>query len=103
MPEPAALPAPPEHSPTFAAIREYRDFLAARGARLLVLVLSNQPASLLAYRFCREQGIEAQLFDVPPEMRIPDEGHFNARGNEAVAGLAAAPAAGGPERGRELE
>ena len=49
---------------------------------------SNQPESLLAYRFCKDQGIEARLFDVPPEGRIADEGHFNARGNEAVAGLA---------------
>jgi len=87
LPEPAALPAPPGDHPTFAALREYRDFLAARGARLLVLVLSNQPESLLALRFCREQGIEAHLFDVPPALRLPDEGHFNAAGNEAVAGL----------------
>jgi hypothetical protein len=93
LPEPAALPAPPERAPpedlpTFTALRSYRDFLAARGARLLVLVLSNQRESLLAYRFCKDQGIEAHLFDVPPSARIPGEGHFNARGNEAVAGLA---------------
>ena len=88
LPEPAASSPPPADLPTFTALREYRDFLGARGARLLVLVLSNQKESLLAYRFCKEQGIEAHLFDVPPEGRIPDEGHFNARGNEAVAGLA---------------
>ena len=87
LPEPAALPPSPGGSPTFGALREYRDFLAARGARLLVLVLSNQPESLQALGFCREQGIEAHLFDVPPALRLPDEGHFNARGNEAVAGL----------------
>jgi hypothetical protein len=52
-----------------------------------VLVLSNQPESLAAYRFCREQGIEAHLFDVPQTMRIPGEGHFNVEGNEAVAEL----------------
>jgi len=84
-PEPAALGAPPGR--TFTALLQYRDFLAERGARFLVLVLSNQPESLAAYRFCREQGIEAHLFDVPPALRIPDEGHFNAAGNEAVAGL----------------
>ncbi len=72
---------------TLTALVQYRDFLAARGARLLVLVLSNQPESLAAYRFCREQGIEAHLFDVPPALRILDEGHFNAAGNEAVAAL----------------
>jgi GDSL-like Lipase/Acylhydrolase family len=87
LPEPAAPPAPPERSPTFAALRGYRDFLEARGARLVVLVLSNQPEALMAYRFCKEQGIEAHLFDVPPGMRIPDEGHFNAFGNGAVAAL----------------
>jgi lysophospholipase L1-like esterase len=69
------------------ALLEYRDFLAGRGARLIVLLLSNQPESLQALRFCREQGIEAHLFDVPPALRLPDEGHFNAAGNEAVAGL----------------
>jgi hypothetical protein len=87
--EPAPAPAPPADRPTFAAIREYRDFLAARGARFLVMVLSNQKESLEVYRFCREQGIEAHLFDVPEALRIPDEGHFNARGNEAVAALVA--------------
>ncbi len=87
LPEPAAPPAPQEQR-TFAALREYRDFLEARGARLVVLVLSNQHESLMAYRFCKEQGIEAHLFDVPPGMRIPDEGHFNALGNAAVAALA---------------
>jgi hypothetical protein len=86
LPDPAALPAPPEH-PTFAALREYRDFLEARGARLVVLVLSSQQESLMAYRFCKEQGIEAHLFDVPPGMRIPDEGHFNALGDAALAAL----------------
>lgn len=87
IPEPAALPAPPGRHPTFTALLEYRDFLAARGARLLVLVLSNQAESLMAYRFCREQGIEAHLIDVPPALRLPDEGHFSAAGNEAVAAL----------------
>jgi hypothetical protein len=88
LPEPTALPPLQADSPTFAALRAYRDFLQARGARLVVLVLSNQQESLQAYRFCKEQGIEAHLFDVPPEMRIPDEGHFNALGNAAVAALA---------------
>jgi hypothetical protein len=77
----------PGAQPTLAALLQYRDFLAARGARLLVLVLSNQPESLAAYRFCREQGIAARLFDVPPALRIPDEGHFSPSGNEAVAAL----------------
>jgi lysophospholipase L1-like esterase len=89
LPIPAALSAPPVGHPTFAGLLSYRDFLAARGARLLVLVLSTQPESLTAYRFCREQGIEAHLFDVPLAQRIPDEGHFNAAGNEAVAALVA--------------
>jgi hypothetical protein len=83
LPGPAALGAPPGRT----ALLEYRDLLAARDARLLVLVLSNQAESLAAYRFCREQGIEAHLIDVPQALRIPDEGHFNAAGNEAVAGL----------------
>jgi lysophospholipase L1-like esterase len=87
LPEPAALPAPQPDARTFASLREYRDFLQTRGARLVVLVLSNQHESLMAYRFCKEQGIEAHLFDVPPGMRIPDEGHFNALGNATVAAL----------------
>jgi hypothetical protein len=87
IPVPPSLLDPPRDAPTFVALRSYRDFLKARGSRLLVLVLSNQPPSLAAYRFCKEEGIEAHLFDVPPALRIPDEGHFNARGNEAVAAL----------------
>ena len=89
LPEPETLPAPEAGSPTFEALRAYRDFLKAREARLVVLVLSNQLESLRAYRFCKEQGIEAHLFDVPPAMRIPGEGHFNANGNGAVAALVA--------------
>jgi hypothetical protein len=104
----ASLPSPDPSHPTFAALRRYRDFLAGRGARLVVLVLSTQPESLRAYRFCREQGIEAVLFDTPPAMRIPDEGHFNAAGNRAVAALALSlilPAGGGepPGAGGTLE
>jgi hypothetical protein len=52
-----------------------------------VLVLSTQPESLAAYRFCREQGIAAHLFEVPPGMRLADDGHFDASGNRAVARL----------------
>jgi lysophospholipase L1-like esterase len=93
--EPEPAPEPPELQPTFSALRAYRDFLAARGARLSVLVLSNQPESLAAYRFCKAQGIEARLFDVTEALRIPDEGHFNAAGNEAVASLVAGLIASG--------
>ena len=53
----------------------------------------------MAYRFCKEQGIEAHLFDVPPEMRIPDEGHFNALGNAAVAALVRASCCARPRTG----
>ena len=89
-PDPAldSLPAPDPRHPSLVALRRYRDFLAARGARLAVLVLSTQPESLRTYRFCREQGIPAVLFDVPPDMRLADEGHFGAAGNRAVAALA---------------
>jgi hypothetical protein len=87
LPEPTTLPAPRSDSPTFTALGQYRDFLKGRGARLVVLVLSNQPESLLAYSYCKSHGIEAHLFDVPPSMRIADEGHFNALGNGAVAAL----------------
>lgn len=83
-----ALPAPDPRQPTFAALGRYRDFLAGRGARLAVLVLSTQEPALRTYRFCHEQGIDAVVFDVPPDLRIPDDGHFDERGNRAVADLA---------------
>jgi hypothetical protein len=89
LPEPLVPSEPPGRHSTFAAILAYRDFLQARGGRLFVLVLSNQPESLMAYAFCRGHAIEAHLFDVPPAMRIPGEGHFNAAGNDAVAALVA--------------
>jgi lysophospholipase L1-like esterase len=86
----AALPAPDPAHPTFAALRRHRDALAARGAVLRVMILSTQEESLRALRFCREEGIEAVLFDVPDDMRIPDEGHFDEAGHRAVAALARA-------------
>jgi hypothetical protein len=94
--EPASLPAPRADEPSFAALLAYREFLAARGARLTVLVLSTSPESLSALRFCREQGIAARLFDVPRELLIPDEGHFAAAGNAAVAALVESLLARGP-------
>lgn len=87
-PDGAALPAPDSAHPTFAALRRHRDTLAARGAVLRVMILSTQEESLRALRFCREEGIEAVLFDVPDDMRIPDEGHFDEAGHRAVAALA---------------
>lgn len=98
-PDVATLPAPDPRHPTFVALRRYRDFLAGRGARLAVLVLSTQQPSLRAYRFCREQGIEAALFDLPPELRIPDDGHFNEGGNRAVAALALGLVSPGMQQG----
>lgn len=95
----ATLPAPETSHPTFAALRRYRDFLAERGARLAVLVLSTQEPSLRAYRFCKEQDIEAVLFDVPPELRIPGDGHFSESGNRAVAALALSVVSSGIDRG----
>jgi lysophospholipase L1-like esterase len=86
----AALPAPDPSHPTFAALRRHRDALGARRASLRVMILSTQEGSLRALRFCREEGIEAVLFDVPDDMRIPDEGHFDEAGHRAVAALARA-------------
>jgi lysophospholipase L1-like esterase len=82
--------APPDASrPTFVTLLEYQRFLQARGARLTVLILSIQPQSLETLRFCREQGIAAFLVETPPELRLADEGHFNALGNRALARLVA--------------
>jgi lysophospholipase L1-like esterase len=96
VPEPESLPAPRADEPSFAALLAYREFLASRGARLTVLVLSTKPESLAALRFCREQGIAVRLFDVPRELLIPDEGHFGAAGNAAVAALVESLLARGP-------
>jgi lysophospholipase L1-like esterase len=91
VPEPPLdrLPAPNLSRPTFVRLLEYRRLLQARGAGLTVLVLSTQPPSLEALRFCRERGIPAVLIETPPELRLADEGHFNALGNRAVARLVA--------------
>jgi hypothetical protein len=101
LPEPPleSIPALDPRHPSLEALRRYRDFLAARGAGLTVLVLSIRPESLAFLRSCRDLGIPARLFDVPLEMRLPDEGHFNEAGNRAVAALVArlvAPALGAP-------
>jgi lysophospholipase L1-like esterase len=89
LPAPASLPAPDPSRPSLARLAEYRRFLEARGAGLTVLVLSTRPESLETLRYCRENGIRALLIEVPPPMRLPDEGHFNALGNRAVAQLVA--------------
>jgi hypothetical protein len=70
-----------------ARIAAYRSFLESRGARLLVLALSNQPPSLTCYRFCRDQGIPAHLIELPWNLRLPGDGHFNPQGNDVLARL----------------
>ena len=67
------------------AIREYREYLAQRGAGLVVLVLGPQDTSQDFYWFCREDGIEAHYFTVPEELLLKREGHFNALGNYQLA------------------
>jgi hypothetical protein len=89
VPTPASLPVPDPSRPSLVRLAEYRRFLDARGAGLTVLVLSTRPESLETLRYCRENGIGAVLFEAPPPMRLPDEGHFNALGNRAVAQLVA--------------
>ncbi len=97
-PPEAVLPRPDPGRPSFVALLAYRRFLEARAADLTVLVLSTQPESLEALRFCREQGIPAVVVEAPPDMRLADEGHFNARGNRALAALVARLLASGPQR-----
>jgi hypothetical protein len=91
VPEPPLdrLPGPVPSRPTFVRLLEYRRLLKTRGAGLTVLVLSTQPESLEALRFCREQGIRVALVETPPELRLADEGHFNPLGNRALARLVA--------------
>lgn len=89
VPPPANLPAADARRPSLTRLVEYRRWLEARGASLLVLVLSTRGESLETLRFCQEQGVRAVLVELPAEMRIPDEGHFNALGNRALARLVA--------------
>jgi len=81
------LPALDPSHPTLARIAAYRSFLESRGARLLVLALSNQPPSLACYRFCLGQGIPSHLIELPWSLRLPGDGHFNPRGNDVLARL----------------
>jgi hypothetical protein len=82
MPDPAA-----EANPSLAQIERYARFLQARGARLSVLVLSRQPASLAFYAFCRKLGLDVQLIEMPEAMRLRGDGHFNLVGNYSLARL----------------
>ena len=84
-PDPGTLPAPDRSLPTFDRISAFRRFLEARGARFTVLALSGQPQSLACYRFCREEGIETHLIEVPPSLRIPLDDHFTPAGNAWLA------------------
>jgi hypothetical protein len=67
------------------AICEYREFLAQRGAGLVVLVLGPQDTSQDFYWFCRENSIETYYFTVPGELLLKRDGHFNALGNYKLA------------------
>lgn len=86
-PPPETLPVVDSGHPSLARIASYRSFLESRGARLLVLALSNQPPSLACYRFCRDQGIPTHLIELPWSLRLPGDGHFNPQGNDVLARL----------------
>lgn len=88
-----ARPASADH-PSLRQIVKYADFLARSGGRLTVFVLSTQQPSLAFYRFCRDHGIPAQVIELPPEMRLRGDGHFNLLGNYCVARLALAAITG---------
>jgi hypothetical protein len=76
-----------EANPSLAQIERYARFLQGRGARLSVLVLSKQPASLAFYAFCRKLGLDVQLIEMPEAMRLRGDGHFNLVGNYSLARL----------------
>jgi hypothetical protein len=76
-----------ETNPSLAQIARYAEFLRGRGARLTVLVLSRQPASLTFYRHCKELGLDVQLIELPEAMRLRGDGHFNLLGNYSLAQL----------------
>ncbi len=83
--DPATLPPADVANPSLVQLAAYARFLRARGAPLLVLALSTQPASLACYRFCRDHGIESHLVEVPLPLRLSGEGHFSPLGNEQIA------------------
>jgi hypothetical protein len=66
-------------------MREYRDFVIRRGAEIVVLVLGPQDESQDFYWFCREESIETHYFEVPEDLLLKREGHFNALGNQRLA------------------
>jgi hypothetical protein len=69
------------------ALRSFADRLQERGVPLIVLTHGTGPVAGDLARFCREHGIEVHHLAVPPALHLYREGHFNALGNERLAGV----------------
>ncbi|MBD3393815.1 MAG: hypothetical protein GF418_16925 [Chitinivibrionales bacterium] len=67
-------------------ILDYSRYLSQRGIPFIVIGHGTDPgANLDLCAFCREQGIETYLLDVPGELRLAADGHFSHFGNYRLA------------------
>jgi hypothetical protein len=87
LPSPDA--APLAATPTGRALGVFRRRLDARGARLLVVGLDDEPTRRFLAAAARD-GIESHLLHVPAALRIPGDGHLAATGCLALAERVAA-------------
>lgn len=87
LPPPEA--APLAATPTGRALAGFRARLDARGARLVVVGLDDEPTRRFLAAAARE-GFEAHLLHVPAALRIPGDGHLAAAGCLALAERVAA-------------
>ncbi|MGI9326708.1 MAG: hypothetical protein ACR2PZ_15930 [Pseudomonadales bacterium] len=69
------------------AIRQFADRLSDDGVPFTVVAHGINAVSEDIVRFCRQENIATLLIDVPEELKLVGDGHFNAAGNKALARL----------------
>ncbi len=69
------------------AIRQFADRLGEAGVPFTVVAHGIDDVTEDIVRFCRQEGIATLLIDVPAELKLVGDGHFNAAGNSAMAQL----------------
>lgn len=70
-----------------AALLRYKKFLELHNVPLLVLCFGLHENCNDFYMFCLENNVRAYLLDVPPELRLLKDGHFNQLGSYKMAKL----------------
>lgn len=77
-------------NPSMQALLNYKKFLDEQKSRLTVFIpyFQGSVVSKQMYHFCSTHSIEVLLFEVPAQLKLIKEGHFNKLGNYRLAQMA---------------